>query len=433
MKRPFSILAFLMASASTIAAEESSYTPLPVPWDFLAVKDLTICTNTAFIVNNMIYWDEPGFHTGIQKGSLTLFSIKEIPEKFEAPESPNTFIRFIDAYGNLTSSHEMDISDDFTTMGFVENWASSCSAGCTVNRGGQYTVEFGLAPNLFKYEQQVIIQDEACARVYDTFFKKGEQMTSTLNITGGYPFNPSSLTGEHSLVWTLASADSPEHILAKGNETFSLETEQDLMAPLATIKLEYGSLEPGKYLCSVSSDFAPASRTFDVEVYDVLQTDISMDKDLYVIGTDSEVNLQIAIKYGYPHISLNSDTGKHTIIVKAELCGEEYVFDFSDERWSNSDVDYTADITVPLNGITNDIANEYDFKLPLGIKVVFNGATQFENTVEIPIADTSGIESINADSGTMPEYYNVFGQKVDYSYRGIVITSDGRKILSDGN
>ena len=152
-----------------------------------------------------------------------------------------------------------------------------------------------------------------------------------------------------------------------------------------------------------------------------------------MIGADNEVNLKIAMKYGYPYISLNSDTGNPTIIVTAELLGQEHIFKFSDEEWLNSNVDYTADISVPLNDVTYEIANEYDWELPLNINVVFNGLTQLEKTIEIPLADPSGIEPVNADDKSSPKYYNVFGLPVDNSYRGIVITSDGRKMLMKGN
>ena len=44
MKTSFLLIAFLLPSASTLATEETSYTLLPTPWDFLAVKDQTIKT-----------------------------------------------------------------------------------------------------------------------------------------------------------------------------------------------------------------------------------------------------------------------------------------------------------------------------------------------------------------------------------------------------
>lgn len=432
MKTSFLLIAFLLPSASTLATEETSYTLLPTPWDFLAVKDQTIKTINAFIVNNIEYWDEPGFHTGIQQGRLTFFSIKDIPEEFEAPEAPNVYIKYTDAYGNLEASHKKDISQDFKTMEFVEGWNCSHSVGCTVNKGGQYTVEFGLSPDLYKDKQEIVIKDEACARVYRTIFKKGEPMTSILNITDGYPFDASLLTGEYTLDWTLAPVESPTSIIAEGNETFSLETDKPLIASTSTMNLEFGSLEPGKYVGIISSDFAPAARTFDVEVNDVLQTDISFDKEQYVIGKDKEANLKISMKYGYPYISLNSDTGKPTIIIKAELLGQDYNYEFSNEVWSNSNVDYTADISVPLNNVSFDIAKEYDWALPMNIQIVFNGRTQMEKSIVIPVVDTSGVELIDADFKSSPIYYNVYGQRVDSSYRGIVVISDGRKMLMKG-
>ena len=429
MKRTFSILICLIASSVTLTAEETTYASLPAPWDFLAVKDQKIKSVTAFLGNDYVFWEGEGFHTGLQEVTLTLFSTKEIPEEFDAPISPSIYLKYTDAYGNIEASHERDISDCFMMMKVLDSWEGSIGTGCTVNRGGEYTVEFGLAPGLFKEERQMTIKDEACARVYNTLFKSGEPMSSTLIVTGGYPFDTESIKGEHSLDWTLSPAGTSSSISGEGHETFTLETDKTLIAPVVNFNLDFGSLEPGKYLGSITSDFSPANSTFNVEVRDVLQTDISIEKEHYVIGTDNEVNLKIAMKYGYPYISLNSDTGKRTIRIRTELLGEEHIFDFSEEAWGDSYVDYTADISVPLNDITHDIASQSDWKLPLEIKVIFNGTTQTEKLIEIPLANTSGIESINSDDKSSPKYYNVFGQRVDSSYRGIVISSDGRKIL----
>ena len=432
MKKPFSTFAILIASTAAAAAEDSSFSILPAPLDFLAVKDFIIITEKAFIGNDQISWDGPSFHTGIQMGRLTCCNIKDVPDDAEAPKSPSLYIRFTDAYGNLASSHEYDLYKAFNKMGFSETLKFTEDVECAVSRGGLYTVEFGMTPELFKHEQQIIIEDEACARVYGTYFKKGEQAITALDITSGYPFEPSSLKGQRSLDWALTSAESPTLVLAGGSETFSLESDRPLIASAATVALELGSLEPGRYLCMVSSDFSPASHAFNVEVDDVLQAEVFMDKEQYLIGKDGAVDMRIAMKYGYPYISTNPDTGKPTIIVKAVLCGQEYIFDFSNEEWKDSEVNYTARISVPLTDVTYGIACEYDWNLPLDIKVIFNGATQMEKSVGIPIADSSGIESINADSRTLPKHYNLFGQRVNNSYRGITITSDGSKILTNG-
>lgn len=434
MIRSISISAFLIASTAPIAAEASTAIPLPAPLDFIAVDTPTFKTEFAYTaVDTLAYWAEPGYHTGLQSTSLTWFNIKDIPEDFEVPESPYFYVDFIDAYGNSAAFSKIDLTSDFEKLLFVDSFISNPTIKCSIMRGGEYTVGMGMSPNLYRHEERITVNDEACARVSSTRFKDNEDKTTTLFITSGYPYNPESVKGIHELSWVLTPKNDPTYIIADGASPFSLETEQVLMAAVDSVEFDFWAMEPGAYHCIVTSDFTPANRTFDLEILDVLKAEITKDKEHYVLGTDSEANLQIAMTYGYPYISENEETGKPTINVIAQLLDEEYTFDFSDEKWGDSAVDYIADIKVPLKDVTYDIANENDWRVPLSIKVKFNGAIQAEIPVEISIVNTSGIESIASDSTAAPRYYNVFGQSVDDSYKGVVVTSDGRKLLLRDN
>lgn len=87
---------------------------------------------------------------------------------------------------------------------------------------------------------------------------------------------------------------------------------------------------------------------------------------------------------------------------------------------------YSKSATTSLSNIC------YNCIVPISVKVNFNDKTQYEGVVDIPFKnDSSGIESVSIDNNASPsyKYYNIFGVEVDNSYRGIVITSDGRKIL----
>ena len=429
-----SIFAFLIASTAPIAAEASTAIPMPAPLDFIGVDAPTVKTEFAYTaVDTFAYWADPGYHIGLQSTSLTWFNIKDIPEDFEVPESPYFYVNFIDAYGNSAASSKIDLTFDFEKLLFVDSFISNPTIKCSIMRGGEYTVEMGMSPNLYSHEERITVKDEACARVSGTRFKDNEDKTTTLFITSGYPYNPETVKGIHELSWVLTPENDPTYVIADGASPFSLETEQALMAAVDSVEFDFWAMEPGKYHCTVTSDFTPANRTFDLEIVDVLKAEISKDKEHYVLGTDSEANLQIAMTYGYPYISVNEETGTPTINVIAQLLDEEYTFNFSNENWRDSAVDYIADIKVPLKDVTYDIANENDWRVPLTIKVNFNGATQAEIPVEITIVNTSGIESIGSGSAAAPRYYNVFGQSVDGSYKGVAVTSDGRKLLLRGN
>lgn len=92
----------------------------------------------------------------------------------------------------------------------------------------------------------------------------------------------------------------------------------------------------------------------------------------------------------------------------------------------------TATLKVPLDKVTADIVKEDDGKVPLEVTVNFNGRQAYQTQLELPFeTDGTGIDGITADDGCKPDvrYYNVFGLEVNSSYRGIVITSDGHKII----
>lgn len=434
MIRSISIFAFLIASAVSIDAETSTAIPLPAPLDFIGVDTPTVKTEFAYTAaDTLAYWMEPGYHIGLQSTSLTWYNLKDIPEDFEVPESPYFFVNFVDAYSNPAASSKIDLTFDFEKLLFVDSFISNPSVKCSILRGGEYTVEMGMAPNMFSHEEHITVKDEACVRVAGTRFKDNEDKTTTLFITSGYPYNPESVMGIHELSWVLTPENDPTYVIADGESPFSLENDHALMAAMDSVECDFWAVEPGKYHCIVTSDFTPANRTFDLEILDVLQAEINKDKDHYMIGSDSEANLQIAMAYGYPYISANEETGKPTINVIAQLLDEEYTFDFSNEEWGNSAMDFIAEIKVPLKGVTYDIAKENDWRVPLTIKVIFNGGIQAEIPVEIPIENTSSIESIGPEPTVAPIYFNVLGQPVDGFCKGVVVSSDGRKLLLRGN
>jgi hypothetical protein len=85
---------------------------------------------------------------------------------------------------------------------------------------------------------------------------------------------------------------------------------------------------------------------------------------------------------------------------------------------------------VPLTAIANDDVKDNDGEIPLTIKVEFNGETQYQALIGIAVEGSAGVEAVDVDAAMKPvEYYNTQGVKVDKSYRGIVVTNDGRKIL----
>ncbi len=89
----------------------------------------------------------------------------------------------------------------------------------------------------------------------------------------------------------------------------------------------------------------------------------------------------------------------------------------------------SKDIKISFADVSLDDLKENNGKLPLRVLISFNGAAQSDDTLEVPFEyDSTGIGYVTAATPGKVKYYNIFGNEVDASYRGIVITSTGTKL-----
>lgn len=425
------LMAFI-ALPSLFAKGEESVT-LPGSLDFLAVKDVKVATTTVFEDENVLQWTGEGFHAGIQSCTFTLYNIKEIPSQFEVPENPTVYCIIKDAYGNEVYSSEKNIANEFNKMKLMKNYSSTTSISVGVSRGGEYQLSMSISPDLFSYEQDLLIKDEAGARVTNTKTKVNLDLCPVVSITSGYPYDPETVKGEKTLHWTVSPANDPTKIIADQTETFELDAEKPKLAAVVELPLAVEEeLEPGEYIYTLTSDFAPACRTFKAYVYDVPDVEVALNKTEYKAGEDTEATLKVTMSYGYPYISVDASTEKNSVFMTTKLLEESKTSEYSDPAWADSEVHCTADIAVSLSAVTDDVVNQYKGEVPLSLLINFNGERQYESTVIIPFAyDSAGIKDINVDNSDNAKikYFNIFGVEVDDSYRGIVISSDGHKII----
>jgi hypothetical protein len=375
-------------------------------------------------------WTGEGLYVGVQRCGFFLYSCKDIPKDFVVPDSPYYFYSIKDGYGDTVYSDKDDMSGDFKSMKYVKAFSTNKQKQMSVNRGGRYKVHVAIAPDLYEYTSEVDIRDEACARVTNTTAKVGNLLCPQLRITSGYPYDADALSGEKSLEWSVSPDGRPDDILLKESETFKFDTSKPLLAAVDTLDLPIDGLEPGKYIYTVKSDFAPACRTFEAVVSDTLRAEISFDKELYKLGTDAEAKLKIDMNFGYPYIAKDETSGVPTIVVSTTLLEESVATTFSDAAWAEAPLNYMAELSVALDKITEDTIAQYGGTVPFNLTVSFNGETQYTTTLELKIDGSEGVGSIvNDDQSHSTEYYNTMGVKVDGSYRGVVITGDGRKLI----
>lgn len=423
----FFVLAFpAMSFAQSIPGSAS---PLPGSLDFLEATDGKVYTGHILVDGTPQTWSGEGMHAGIQVFSFILQNYKDIPKDFEIPDSPASFCTISDLNGNVVASRENDMTGTFNRIKFTTSFRVSPNFSLAVTRGGKYKLTGGISPELYTYSQEIVLNDEPGAHVTGTTVKVDDGLSPILTITSGYPYDPQSVAGTHSMHWTVTSASDPSKIVADKTESFELSSETETLAAIAELTLTVPDAEPGEYIFTLESDYTPANRTFKAVVNDALHPELSLDKSIYEFGVDQEAVLSVKMTYGYPYIALDTATEEHTVTVNPMLLDQSNPIHFSDPAWADSEMNFSKDIKISFADVTLDDLKENTGKLPLRVLISFNGAAQSDDTLEVPFEyDSTGIGSVSAATPGEVKYYNIFGTEVDASYRGIVITSTGTKL-----
>ena len=419
-------------SSQAVFAQEQDATPLPGDLDFLEVVNCKLYTSAILEDWNPVLWSGEDMHSGMQAFSLILRNGKDISRDFTAPENPTFFFTVLDPEGKEVASTMKDISNDFRKLKYVKNFQANYNSSVVVLHGGQYNVKAGLSPELFSYDKSIILNEEAGAQVSDYTSRADSMLCPKVAITSGYPYDPTAVAGQHSLRWTVSKQDEPEVLIADNTIPFELTSDTPLLAAVAELTLEVFDLEPDDYIFTLTSDYTPANRTFKARVNDYLRVEASFDKTIYNAGEDKDAILKMDMNYGFPYIETSNVTNKPTISVSTELLGQSKTTDFSDEAWANAPMQYTADVEIPLQSVTQEAVENYEGKVPVTVTVAFNNDLQYKAIMVIPFEyQSSGIENITTDSSLSKDvrFFNLMGVEVDERYKGLIITSEGHKII----
>lgn len=421
-----------MFPSSSLWAQNEEFTPLSEPFDFLGVKDIRLETSHVYDKGKIQNWTGEGLHAGIQSFHLTVFNCSEIQKDVTAPDNPSFIFEIKDMEGNIVASQEESLTSMFNMLKFVKSFSKTFGAGETVLRGGKYKLAARIFPDLYSYEREFVLVDEPCMQIFDNTTMADSLLSPKVILTSGYPYDSADFSGEKYLQWQIASANSPTTVIAEKREIFELKSETPTLAADATLNLTVEDIEPGEYLYTLTSDFAPANYSFKAYVYDVLMPEISIDKSVYTVGESREAIVKVEMDYGYPYVGAATSSDKPTVTVNAELLNEATSVSYSDEAWADSDMHCIAEIKIPLEKVTEETVTENKGEIPLNLSILFNDAIKYETTISLPfVGGSSGIHDIDADNSgkSKVRYFNIFGVEVDESYRGLVITSDGKKII----
>jgi hypothetical protein len=434
LKLRYSILAVAALLLTTVcwAFEDKTSRPFAGDYDFLAVKDISIVTSMARADDeNYVDWTGEGYHSGVQTAALVFYACKTVPKDFVIPDNPTYNCTIVDAYGDTVETIKESLKTKFTLMKVSNKYSSTMASGIGVSRGGAYKLLLNFSPDMFAFEHEMILKDEACARVSNTKAKVGDMLCPVVEVTSGYPYDVDAIAGNKAVKWSVSQDGQADKIIEEEEDTIYFDTTKPLLAAVDTLLMPVLDQQPGKYIFTMTSaDFAPLNRTFEAIVSDTLRADVTLDKQLYRLDTDTVAKLKVAMNFGYPYIEAAEEGGLPTITVSTEMLDQAKYTKFSDAAWATTTLDYTAEVEVPLTAIANDDVKDNDGEIPLTIKVEFNGETQYQALIGIAVEGSAGVEAVDVDAAMKPvEYYNTQGVKVDKSYRGIVVTNDGRKIL----
>ena len=255
-----------LATPNAVAEERGPFI-FPGELDILGVKDLDF--STTFLLNDgeVTEWNGEGFHTGIQQVSLSIYNCKEIPKTFNIPDSPTIHFSITDGYGEEVESVEKDLTSVFNRIKFIHgDFLNKVSQQIAVMRGGVYTMKASITPDLFSYEVVAQIKEEAGVYVTNTKTVVDSILAPVVKITSGFPYHPEKVAGEKTLKWTVARADDPTKILDEDTESFELDASKILLAAEYVLELPVSGLQPGEYIYSLTSDYAPACMTFKAYV-----------------------------------------------------------------------------------------------------------------------------------------------------------------------
>lgn len=419
-------------SSSHIMAQDNDFTSMAQPLDFLAVKDIRFETSGVYEYGQLKHWTEDDLHAGLQSFGLTMFNYKEIQKDAPIPDNPSLIFEIFDMEGNRVARNEIGLKNTFARIRFSKKFSVTQSAGMTMLRGRQYKIKAEISPGLFDYESEVILTDEPCMHISNTEGTIDSIPYPEFFLSSGYPYEASDFSGEKYLHWEVASVKSPATMISEGTEIFELKSDTPTLAAIAKLVLKPEILEPGEYQFTLTSDYAPANYSFITTVNDVLNPEITFDKSIYTVGDNKEATIQVDMNYGFPYIGKDSSYDKPTVEVSAGLLGDETTVAYSDDAWADSKMQCAAELKVPTDKITDEIVKKYKGKIPLSLSISFNGITKLQTTLELPFKEEtdSGITNINADKlNNKVKYYNILGIEVNETYPGLIITSDGQKII----
>ena len=421
-----------MLHAQGTWAQDDNYTPLSGDLNFLAARITELFTTNVLDHGSMKDWDSKSLHAGLQRISLNLFNCKPIQKNIPLPDDPKSICKIKDLDGNVVAIHEYSLDAVFKKMQFSNRVNTYVKSNLLVKRGGKYIVTSEITPGLYYSETEITLPDEPCIHVFNKTSYVDTLLCPTIFLSGGYPYDAADFTGTKHLHWQIATADAPDVVIKEKDEIFELKSESADLAPVDSMRLDVENLRPGIYLYTLTSDFAPANYSFTFDVYDILAPDITFDKEVYTVGESREAIVKVDMSYGYPYVGADSSFGEPTVTVCADLLGEETSVSYSDEAWADSDMHCIAEVKVPLEKVTAEAIKENKGELPLQLSIQFNGTTKYETAISLHFeSGSSGIDGINADKSDKSKvrYFNILGVEVDESYRGFVISSDGRKLI----
>lgn len=319
------------------------------------------------------------------------------------------------------------------------------AVGDIISRGGVYAFRTYIDFMDYDRHDTVTVKDDPSLRLRGTTtVKTGSDVDITAFYNTGYPFDLSSLTGNESATVTLEKLSGGATIEEKYTQQFKLNLKDEahpLVAGVDTLSLHFEKPELGAYTLRFKSNWnAVKDRDLSISVQDTLRATVSLDKQAYNLATDKKARLNLAMDYGYPHISAVESDIIPTIRIYAAIKENEEKGDtlfcdslkMANDSLQTKDLLYKGDWELDLTKIDQSKLNGTSSEKQLHVTIKFNGQQQYAAVLPVSIlTNTTSITQVSTSEQEDDSVYSLNGMRINPKRKlpaGIYIRK-GKKVI----
>ena len=399
-----------------------------------------------------LYTDE-GYRAGMQVLNFILIGLQtdcQIPDT--QLDTLTALFTMNDMYGreHLRFDNSKEVLDDVNeylacSTGNEDEDTTTHDQTIAFMRGGVYaTHDYA---DFIDYDKRdtITIKDDPTLRISgNTAVKRGSDVNVMAFYNTGYPFDINSLKGNEWAKVTVYKHITDSTAAEMSTQQFQLHLKDEahpLVAAIDTLDLRIQKPEPGAYTLRFESNWnAVKDRDLSISVQDTLRATVSLDKQTYNLATDKKARLNLAMDYGYPHISAVESDIIPTIRIYAAIKENEEKGDtlfcdslkMANDSLQTKDLLYKGDWELDLTKIDQSKLNGTSSEKQLHVTIKFNGQQQYAAVLPVSIlTNTTSITQVSTSEQEDDSVYSLNGMRINPKRKlpaGIYIRK-GKKVI----